>query len=269
MVDRHQIKTFAIISYCLHMHSIVIIGTGNIATHLCQAFYNTPEIHIAQIVGRSAAKLAAFSQYGETTTEYHAIVAADVYLIAVADNAISSVAKQLKQQQGLVVHTSGSTPMRVIKQENCGVFYPLQSFSKAKKVDFTNIPICLEAAQTQDVHLLEKLAHSISQKVHLITSAQRQKLHLSAVLVNNFTNHLFHWAASICDTHDLPFTILQPLIAETVDKLAYLSPKEAQTGPAKRKDTKTMEAHLAQLPNPLQQELYKLLSENIQHMADQ
>jgi len=140
----------------------------------------------------------------------------------------------------------------------------LQTFTKGKEVDFKNIPICIESQFNDDYNVLKKLADSISDKVFTINSEQRRSLHVSAVFVNNFVNHLYSIGNTICDEHQIPFEILQPLIKETADKIMSLSPHEAQTGPAKRNDQTTIQSHLDFLSDGNHKNIYKLLTQSIQ-----
>lgn len=247
----------------LKMLSIVLVGTGNLATHLHMAFSGTENIEIRQIYGRNPNALKLFEGIVATTTFLSEIIDADVYILAVSDRAILEVSKALGHKKGLVCHTSGSVSINAIHGKQKGVFYPLQTFTKGKSVDFSEIPICIEAENERDVSILVSLGKSISAKVYQVSSKQREKLHLSAVLVNNFPNHLFGLAEKICHENDIPFQWLWPLIEETIDKVKFLTPKEAQTGPAKRNDVITMQRHLSQLENPLQKKIYQLLSESI------
>ena len=145
-------------------------------------------------------------------------------------------------------------------------FYPLQTFTKGKKVDFKKIPICIEAEQDNDLKILEQLAVLISEKTHLINSQQRKALHVAAVFVNNFVNHLYQIGSEICQENQIPFSILEALITETASKIERLSPKNAQTGPAKRNDKGTIDAHLDFLKSDVsKQEIYKLLTQSIQN----
>jgi predicted short-subunit dehydrogenase-like oxidoreductase (DUF2520 family) len=229
------------------MIQVNVIGSGNVAYHLMNAFNNSKEISAIQLSSR------------ELTT----IPNAAISVIAVSDDAIKSVSSHLKTRNELVVHTSGTVSMDTLQTPRKGVFYPLQSFTKGKQVDFNTIPICLETASRTDYELLESLANSIGKKIYSIDSNQRKKLHLAAVFVNNFTNHMYQVGKDICDQHQVPFEILQPLIEETAKKVKDLSPKDAQTGPAKRNDSSTIQNHLEQL-NLQQQEIYKLITKSIQ-----
>ena len=144
-----------------------------------------------------------------------------------------------------------------------GVFYPLQTFSKAKTIDYRSVPICIEAETSEDFQILETLAKSISECTYAVNSQQRQALHVAAVFVCNFTNHLYQIGSEICNENELSFDILKPLIQETAQKIVTLSPEAAQTGPAKRKDTQTINKHLAFLTEENQKEIYKLLTKSI------
>lgn len=165
-----------------------------------------------------------------------------------------------------MVHTSGSTDINVLDSKNRkGVFYPLQTFTKNKSVDFSQIPICIETEVPSDFEIIEKLAKSVSNSVYLINGNQRKALHVSAVFVCNFANHLFTIGNTICVENNIPFEILQPLIKETAEKIQSLSPSEAQTGPAIRNDQKTIEKHIDFLTNENQKEIYKILTKSIQN----
>ncbi len=229
------------------MVSILVIGNGNVAFHLVKQFNAIDKIECTQISSRKIESLPS----------------ADVAIIAVSDDAIAEVSSQI--DTNLVVHTSGGSHLNSLKNpKNKGVFYPLQSFSKSKEVDFSEIPICLEAESDSDYDLLEKIAKLISSKVYRIDSKQREIIHVSAVFANNFSNHMFSIADEICESNQIPFNILHPLINETVKKLSDLAPKEAQTGPAVRNDQETIKKHLLLLPDKYQL-IYKRLTESIQN----
>lgn len=246
------------------MITIVIVGTGNVAKHLFRSFVGIKEIEIVQVVGRTAAKLSHFADKVPVSMDFAEIVEADLYLMAVSDDAIPEVSHQLKHKKGLVAHTSGGVSITALGSlERKGVFYPLQSFSAEREIEFKTIPICIEAQNDGDLLLLHQLGNYLSREVHVISSEQRKTIHLAAVFVNNFTNHLFQIGHEICLKNKIPFSILTPLIKETVNKLDYLMPSEAQTGPAKRKDTKTMEMHLKQLKDKNYKDIYSLISKSI------
>jgi predicted short-subunit dehydrogenase-like oxidoreductase (DUF2520 family) len=252
------------IDYLRHMIKVILLGSGNVATHLFQAFSKASEVEVVQVFSRTISK-----DFPESiqTSNVEQISEADIYIICVSDNAIASVSNQLQFENRLVVHTSGSTDFNVLNVKNKrGVFYPLQTFSKNKAVNFKEIPICLETENPFDYATLEKLANSISKSVNKIDGKQRKALHVSAVFVCNFTNHLYQIGNEICTANNIPFSILQPLIEETAQKIKSLSPQEAQTGPAVRHDTKTIEKHIDFLTNENQKEIYKILTKSIQNV---
>ncbi len=246
------------------MIKVILLGSGNVATHLFQAFSKVSEVEVVQVFSRTISKDFPKSIQ---TSDFTQILEADIYIICVSDNAIAAVSNQLQFENRLVVHTSGSTDFDVLNAKNKrGVFYPLQTFSKNKPVDFTEIPICLETENPSDYATLEKLAKSISNSVNKIDGKQRKALHVSAVFVCNFTNHLYQIGNKICLENNIPFHILQPLIEETAQKIKSLSPKEAQTGPAVRNDTKTIEKHIDFLKDENQKEIYIILTKSIQNV---
>tara|TARA_R110002051_G_scaffold127873_7_gene201535 strand:- start:368 stop:1132 length:765 start_codon:yes stop_codon:yes gene_type:complete len=247
------------------MISITIIGTGNIATHLFDAFMMYDNLKVIQVVGRSKNSLCYFSSKIDTCLISEKIKKAEIYIIAVSDDSIPEVSNYLQGYDALVVHTSGSVPIiNLSKNKKKGVFYPLQSFTKGKKVNFKTIPICIEATNKNDYELLKNIAETISDAVYKISSEQRKHLHLAAVFANNFTNYMYTVANDICEENKISFEILKPLIAETVLKIEKISPFEAQTGPARRNDIETMQRHLEQLTTKEKKNIYKLLSEAIQ-----
>ena len=216
------------------------------ASHLTAAFKEVDEVSIHQINSR---KLSSIPK-------------ADITIVAVSDNAIAEISSKI--ENSFVVHTSGNIALKTLKNKgNKGVFYPLQSFSKDKVVDFSKIPFCLEAENKNDLRLLEKLVVLLKGKVYHISSEQRKSIHIAAVFVNNFTNHMYTIAQDVCNQHNVPFEILEPLLLETSEKVRHISPQEAQTGPAKRNDTETIQNHL-NLLNKAQQEVYLKITQSIQ-----
>ncbi|MFY9244003.1 MAG: DUF2520 domain-containing protein [Polaribacter sp.] len=229
------------------MISILLIGKGNVATHLYNVFSSIDVLKVTQLNSR---KLENIPQ-------------ADVTIIAVSDDAIAKVSSKIKNS--FVVHTSGSVALKDLKNNTKkGVFYMLQTFSKDKKIDFSKVPFCLEAENDDEYLLLERLAKLIGEKIYKINSEQRKTLHVAAVFVNNFTNYLYKIGEDICKKNNIPFEVLHPLIMETSQKIKTLSPEKAQTGPAIRNDKKTIKNHL-NLLNKEQQEIYKILTKSIQN----
>jgi predicted short-subunit dehydrogenase-like oxidoreductase (DUF2520 family) len=252
------------------MTKVIIIGSGNVAQHLIVAFQNSQnmgtDIDLIQVFSRQKENISHLLDLDKITDNLEALEEADLYIIAVSDDAIADVSSQLPFKNRLVVHTSGSISLNALDNDNRkGVFYPLQTFTTNKDVDFKTIPICLESENATDFQLLEKVAKMISDKVFAINSEQRKALHVAAVFVNNFTNHLYQIGSEICQENQVPFEILKPLIAETAQKIMVLSPEEAQTGPAKRNDSSTIEAHEAFLSDENHLKIYKTLTQSIQH----
>ena len=194
---------------------------------------------------------------------------ADLYLLAVSDEAIVPVARALYQlglKDKLLIHTSGATPAAVLRpfSRRFGVFYPLQTFSRERAIDFSKIPICIQANRTDDETRLLRLGQRLSRSVHRIDDRQRAVLHVAAVFANNFSNHLFEISAQVLEREDLPFDLLRPLIEETAAKVQTQRPADMQTGPAIRGDRTTIERHLDFLDDqPRLRALYRSLTELI------
>ena len=247
------------------MIKVVIIGNGNVAQHLIKVLHTSTSVSLMQAFARKKESLLHLLPENLITSNYKDIVEADVYIISVTDNAIAEVSANLPFQDRLVVHTSGSSKLSVLDSKNRkGVFYPLQTFSKSKEIDFSFIPLCLEAENETDLLLLEELAKTITQKSYRISSEQRKSLHVAAVFVCNFVNNMYALGNQICEDNKVPFEILHPLIQETAQKILTLSPIEAQTGPALRKDTKTIQKHIVFLEDANYKEIYKTLTQSIQ-----
>ena len=248
------------------MINVIIIGAGNIATHLYHTFSQVGELDVIQVFNRNPQKLSFVSEPEKKVSDLKDLKQADIYILAVKDEAIAEIAAELEDNKAIFVHCSGSEPMEILsKFTNYGVFYPLQSFSKNKPVNFRKVPLCIEANNEENLKFLKKTGIFLTDKVFEVNSDQRKSLHLAAVFVNNFTNHLYTIAADYCQENGLPFNILQPLIKETVAKIDTLPPYSAQTGPALRNDTKTISAHLEMLDED-RKKIYTVLTESIQKL---
>lgn len=257
---------------------IVLIGAGNVGYHLGLRLFEKGE-NIVQVFSRKKEKAAFLakkinSKY--TTSLSQVNKKADLYILAVHDEAIEFVAKELVENgmdDKLMVHTSGATSQSVFSSvgaKNFGIFYPLQTFSIDRKPSFSKIPICIEASNKKDLSILKKLAKKISKSVYHINDENRAVLHVAAVFVNNFSNHLYYIGSEIAKENNLPFEILLPLISETVKKLEYGSPEKMQTGPAKRGDNLTIKNHLKFLKGNTEfKELYKLMTKGIKNQKKQ
>ena len=248
------------------MVKVIIIGSGNVAQHLIHAFSKSKKNDLVQVFSRQKESLVPLLDSHKITDNYADLAEADLYILAVSDDAIAAVSSQLPFENRLVVHTSGSISIDLLDNKNRrGVFYPVQTFSKNVAVDFSEIPICLESENEVDFDLLEKVAYLISNKVLKISEVQRQALHVSAVFVNNFVNQLYQIGNEICLENNIPFEVLKPLILETANKGTTLSPKEAQTGPASRNDKQTIERHLNFLSDENRKNIYKIITQSIQN----
>jgi len=246
---------------------IVIIGTGNTATILGRKLQQAGHT-IVQVAGRNpvpAALLAAGLHASACTDAARLYRDAGFYLLAVSDNALAGIQQEWKLPNHLVAHTAGSVSIDVLKGagDAYGVFYPLQSMRKEIK-EIPEIPVLVDGNNDTALEQLQAIAHSISPLVSVAGDAQRLQLHLAAVIVNNFTNHLYALAENYCRENGLDFHYLLPLIKETAERLEYFSPQEVQTGPAVRDDTDTIARHLALLKeDSILKEIYKLITKSI------
>jgi len=255
----------------LNTYKIVLIGAGKVAWHLSQEL---SRVHhpVYQVVNRTLTHLDGWTEWATTISGLEDIdQTADLYILSVSDHAIATVAEQISPylpKEAFIVHTSGDTPSTVLAEyfDQVGVFYPLQTFSKAKAVNFQEIPICIYANHPNGEQILRTVASWLAPNEHIfpIDDEQRASLHVAAVFVNNFVNHLYQIGHQLTNDFDVPFALLRPLIAETAQKSQGLSPMEAQTGPAIRGDHATLEKHLGRLENyPYFRQLYQLMSEQI------
>ncbi len=249
---------------------IVLIGAGNVAHHLAPALLRAG-MNLCQIYSRtleSARDLGRKTGITYTSDTFAVYPDGDIYIFCVSDDALLSVFKSLRiNEEALILHTSGSVPLDIFKpyRQNYGVLYPLQTFSKTRNLDFGEIPLCIEAPDKEVLKTIGQIADKLSSKVYEISSEKRKKLHLAAVLANNFTNHLYHMAGKLLEKEDLDFNLLRPLIFETAHKVMQMIPENAQTGPARRGDTNILNLHKSMLKDNRDiQTLYVLLSQSIQ-----
>lgn len=231
--------------------NIVIIGAGNLATHLSKALFeaNYSIVQIFSKTEESARMLAQKLNCNYTTNIADIITTADVYIYAVKDSVLHLLIEDLAITSALHIHTAGSISINIFKHKykNYGVLYPLQTFSKSKAVDFKSIPMFIEGSNEAVSSILESIAKKTSDKIYHINSEQRMKLHLAAVFTCNFTNYMYTIGEDIMTEAGLDFDVLKPLINETANKVQSLSPKKAQTGPAVRFDENVINKHLAML----------------------
>ncbi|MCC8172514.1 MAG: DUF2520 domain-containing protein [Parabacteroides sp.] len=251
--------------------NVVLIGAGNLATRLSLALH-AAEVRIVQVYSRTiahAGKLAA--QLGCSYTDKLEAInpGADLYIYSLKDEALPQVLRRVAPNGGLWVHTAGSVSMDVFKGyiPRYGVLYPLQTFSKERRVDFSEVPFFIEAATEEDTLLLQKIAGLLSGKVQKLSSEKRKIVHLAAVFACNFTNHMYVLADNILKENGLSFDLMLPLIGETAAKVKDMAPSDAQTGPAIRYDKNVMQRQLDMLGSDEQKEIYKIVSKNIHKEA--
>ncbi len=243
---------------------ISIFGGGNVATHLAQEILKHPELKLKQMYNRHLTAIQGFGNKTHITDDLTQILPADLFILAITDDAIEDFSEKLAKFDNLTVHTAGSVPMNVLKTKRKGVFYPFQSFSKNKKqINFQNIPILIEAAQPKDLKFLKKIGEKFSNNVIEADSTQRKALHIAGVFAANFVNHLYLQASKILKNNNLPFDLVKPLILEVAQKVQKIPPKKAQTGPAVRGDIKVVNEHLTFLKDENQNKIYKLLTQSI------
>lgn len=257
--------------------TMALVGAGRVATHLAHAFQ--PFAPFKLLYSRTFANSFALAQTldATATAQLQDLVSADVIFLCVSDNQIATVATELASlhYQGLVVHTSGATPLSVLTRLGlrAGVFYPVQSFSLNQIMDWENLPILLEASDPSGRERLNQLAHSLSRRIYYYTSMQRSEVHLAAVFACNFSNYCIDVAQQLLIAHDLNAQLLMPLIHHTIAQLNTQSAFMNQTGPAVRADTATFQRHYALLEavnRPDIMKLYQLMTEHImrRHSTD-
>lgn len=251
-------------------YKISIIGSGNVAYQLSKVFSenNLPIVEVIsrnRVEGKKLSKLFNL-HFQSQILSYKPL--GDIVILAVADDAIAPIVQQIDVNGKIVAHTSGMASMHLLKDASnkYGSFYPLQTFTKKRVVDFQTIPILIDGNHEEVIELLSNLAKLISKKVSFIKDDKRSQLHLAAVLVNNFSNHLFTLAENYCKLNDLDFSILHPLILETAHKTTLDSPRLIQTGPALRKDQKTIEKHLSHISDETLKKIYLHFTKSIQKM---
>lgn len=246
---------------------VVIVGSGNVATHLGMALKNAGCV-ILQVLSRqlhNAECLAAMLEADAGNDLSKINREADLYLLSISDTSIAEVADALPLLQGVVAHTAGSIDMEVLERFPLhGVLYPFQTFTKEKEVDFKTVPVLFEGNRSASRKLLNDVALSISTRVQKASGTRRKALHMAAVFACNFVNHLYTLADDLLEKEGLDFSLLEPLIRETTQKALTMKPADAQTGPARRGDRLVSRAHLEALEaHPAQHDAYALLSESI------
>lgn len=250
---------------------IAILGTGNVAWHLNLAFENAGH-QVTAVYDRDLQKAEKFTlgsyQAEATNSLDFSRSEASIFIMAISDDAVAELVEDLHLPDGAVLaHTSGTLSIKAIgyaPTEDIGVFYPLQTLSKGKSVDFTHVPICIEGETLKAQNDLAALAQSLSKRVQMLDSGQRRLIHLAAVFACNFTNHMLTLSSQILDQQEIDFTILHPLISETLNKSLEIGPEKSQTGPAIRRDMETLDKqHQALQGDEQVAEIYELVSQHI------
>lgn len=249
---------------------IVFIGAGNLATNVAKALHEAGH-EILQVFSRTMLSAEALAnEIGAIpTNDIKSVVDdADIYILSVKDGVLESVIESLcdGKRNGLFVHTAGSIPMDVFEghTRRYGVFYPMQSFSKQRQVDFSDVSIFVEAKHEEDLELLLALGRSLGPNVKPLSSEGRKHLHLAAVFACNFTNHCYNLAEEVLSKYDIPFEVMLPLIDETARKVHNVSPYNAQTGPAVRYDENVINMQRDMLPAESRiRQIYELMSKDI------
>lgn len=223
---------------------VSILGAGNVAFHLSKAISENKDLELFQIYNRSDFKDAFFSIKAEKINQIEDLKPCDLIIICVKDEAIAEVSQQIPFKNQLVVHTSGNTDLKALSEKHQrGVLYPVQSFSMGKDLYLKEVPFCVEAEEAQNFETLSQFAEKIGKKAYPMNSLQRKYLHISAVFLNNFTNHLWFLSQRLCLEQNIDFELLRPLLQETFLKSQSLPFYDCQTGPAKRKDLTTIGIH--------------------------
>lgn len=246
----------------------VVIGSGNVATHLCKAL-KAAQVSVLQIWShqlQNAEKLAIEINTEAINDLSQVNADADFCIISVKDDVVESIASKLQHFKGIILHTAGAVSIAIFNPlfKHYGILYPLQTFSKSKALDFKEVPLCIEGSDEQTLKKIEQLAKLLSNKIYRVDTEKRKILHLAAVFACNFTNHLYALSQDILAEHQLPFDIIKPLITETAEKVQHNLPRDVQTGPAIRHDEQTLARHRALLANqPHLLNIYQTLTESI------
>ncbi len=251
---------------------VVLIGAGNVATHLATELYQK-SFDIIQVYSRTIKSASALAKavHAVPVTEISAIINdADLYIFSVKDSVLEELISQVPENKGLWLHTAGSMSIDIFSKytSHYGVIYPFQTFSKNRDVNWSDIPLFIEASEHNTLIQLEGIAKQLSGKVLELSTDKRKYLHLTGVFACNFTNHMYALAEQILKKIDLPFEVALPLIDETAAKVHSLSPKVAQTGPAVRYDENVINKHLSLIDSKQVKEIYKLISDDIHRISD-
>ena len=240
--------------------TITIIGTGNVAEILGQRLFDEG-FQVVSVVGRNKERASKLANKWSASIENITDFSGEFALVCLPDSVTKEVVEQIDNQK-FVAYTGGSISLTEILHPNCGVFYPLQTFSKSRKEKTLKFPILFESKTKEISDIMHKIGTRISERVEYCDSKKRKHIHLSAVFINNFSNHVIYLGQKLAQKNNIDPQLFTALIEETFAKLKDLSPQEAQTGPAVRNDLATIKSHLELLEGG-EREIYKLLTNNL------
>ncbi len=246
------------------MKNITLIGSGNVATHLGLALkkngFNIKQVYSKVL--KNAEKLSLILE-AEAINKLEKLTDSDLTILSVSDNAIETILKNIKDRP--IVHTSGYTGINIFNKKfnNCGVIYPLQTLNKEVSLEFSETPLCIEANNPIFEKKITKLAYSISKHIIALDSEKRKSIHIAAVFASNFTNHMLSIAYDLLKEKNIDFSILLPLVNQSIKKIKNNNPKDVQTGPAKRKDINIINHHVHDIKNTRIKKIYKTITDSI------
>ncbi len=245
------------------MIKVVLIGSGNVGYYFFNKIVNIDSLKLIEWYSKSSSK----NNFGIVIKKFDSIKnfpEADIFIISVNDSKVKDIVNKLKVKKSLVVHTSGFLSIKVLNIfENHGVLYPLQTITKNHQIINSSFPFLIESNNEKSKKVLEKFSSLLRINFHHLNSIKRKKIHLAAVFVNNFPNHLLSIGEKICKENNLPFKMLYPLICETFERIKFFSPKDIQTGPAVRGDIDIISEHINLLNDPKLKKIYLSLTESI------
>ena len=253
------------------MKRIVLIGSGRVAEVLGTEIFRCPSLCLVQLFARNAERGRQLAErwHCDWTDDPAALAAADLYLLAVSDRAVAALSSRLSfPAESVVAHTAGALPVEALEGSirHRAVLYPLQTFTQGRRIEpFRTTPFFVEGTTPEALRCVREVGESLSDRVALLDSAGRERLHLAAVFVNNFSNLMYTLGAELAAGAGVPFDALRPLLEETARKALQMDPREAQSGPAVRGDEATCRRHreLLRAHNPELESIYELLSETI------
>ena len=253
------------------MPTVSFIGSGNLAWHLAPALDNhgfiVKEVFSARPKNAAALTERLYQAEVKSSLDF-SDSPSDIFFIAVSDEVIADIAKEIVlPEKSTLVHTSGSQPLSILQfaaAANTGVFYPLQTFTKTRAIDFKNIPVFIEASNEDAEKKLTTIAKALTSKFRKITSEERKALHVAAVFASNFPNHMLRISKMLMEEKGLNFEWLKPVILETINKALATGPEYSQTGPAVRGDLEILDEHMKYLKSDKTlAKIYEIISQDI------